>query len=343
MRERRPPHPGVPTPVVALSAEHPRSPGRALRASSYERGIALIAVLWITVLLTVIASGFAFSMRGGALAARNTMSAAQARAAADGAVERVAFELSRPRNSPDVWLADGRVRTWTDAEIAINATAVDEAARIDINLAADPLLKGLLENVGGLDPDASERVLEAILDWRDADDLRRPNGAEADDYRAAGLKYVPSNMRFEATGELQRVMGVTPGLMSRIAGTLTVYSRQRGINPATAARDSLLALPGMTPELVDAYIASRSEALANQLPIPPLPQAQAFLSGATPVWRIHVEAATPDGVTFARDAVIRPQNDPRQPLVVLLWQEGEAPQRPASTDNSTQSDGTSKS
>ena len=227
-------------------------------------------MLWLTVLLTVIASGFAFSMRGGALAARNTMSAAQARAAADGAVERVAFELSRPRNSPDVWLPDGRVRTWTDGEIAINATAVDEAARIDINLAADPLLKGLLENVGGLDPDASERVLEAILDWRDADELRRPNGAEADDYRAAGLKYVPTNTRFEATGELQRVMGVTPGLMSRIAGSLTVYSRQRGINPATAPRDSLLALPGMTPEQVDAYIASRGEALANQLPVPPL-------------------------------------------------------------------------
>ena len=99
----------------------------------------------------------------------------------------------------------------------------------------------------------------------------------------------------------------------------------------------------MTPELVDAYIASRSEALASQLPVPPLPQAQAFLSGATPVFRIHVEAATPDGVTFARDAVIRSQNDPRQPVAVLLWQEGEAPQRPAPTDNSTQSNGTSKS
>ena len=182
-----------------------------------ERGIALIAVLWITVLLTVIASGFAFSMRGGALAARNTMSAAQARAAADGAVERVSFELLRPRNSPDAWLPDGRIRTWTDGEIAITATAVDEAARIDVNLAADPLLKGLLENVGGLDPDASARVLDAILDWRDADELRRPNGAEADDYRAAGLKYVPTNTRFESIGELQRVMGVTPGLMSRIA------------------------------------------------------------------------------------------------------------------------------
>ena len=222
----RPPSPGVAAIGPALSAEYPRSasaavsvmrgacrrppspcsgsrpsglllrkvcPGRALRASSSQRGIALIAVLWLTVLLTVIASGFAYSMRGEALAARNTMSLAQARAAVDGAVERMAFELSRQRTSPDVWLPDGQPRAWTDGDIAITATAIDEAGRIDVNLAPDPLLKGLLQNVGGLDPESAEQVLEAILDWRDPDDLRRPNGAEAPDYRAAGLKYVPTN------------------------------------------------------------------------------------------------------------------------------------------------------
>ena len=69
-------------------------------AARAQRGIALIAVLWLTVLLTVIASGFAFSMHGEAVAARNALSLAQARAAADGAVERAAYELSRPRACP---------------------------------------------------------------------------------------------------------------------------------------------------------------------------------------------------------------------------------------------------
>ena len=345
-RQRRPPLLVTRSAVISLSAVCPRRrrrPGRALRASASHRGIALVAVLWLTVLLTVIASGFAFSMRGGALAARNTMSVAQARAAADGAVERVAFELGRPRNLPGVWLPDGQLHTWNDGEIAIASTAVDEAALIDVNYAADPLLKGLLENVGGLDPDTSQRVLEAILDWRDADELRRPNGAEAEDYRAAGLKYVPSNTPFESTGELARVIGVTPALMSRIAGSLTVYSRQRGVNPLTAPRNSLLALPGVTAEQVDAYIASRNDARAQQLPVPPFPMAQAFLAGISPVWRIHVEATTTDGVTFARDAVVRPQNDPLRPLVVLLWQEGEATLRSAATDNPAQTNGTGKS
>ena len=287
-----------------------------------QQGIALIAVLWLTVLLTVIASSFAFSMRSEALAARNTLSLAQARAVADGAIERVAFELMRPRVAADAWNPDGAPHVWNDGEIAVTATAVDEAARIDLNAGQEPLLKGLLQNVGGLDSESAQRVLEAILDWRDADDLRRPNGAEAADYRAAGLKYVPSNAPFESVGELQRVLGVTPVLMAKIANELTVYSRQTGINPATAPREVLLALPTITPEQVDTFIAARRDALANHLPIPPLALAQAFAVSASSEWRIHVETRLPDGVTFARDAVLRRLGDPRRPFAVLAWQEG---------------------
>jgi hypothetical protein len=159
---------------------------RGPRPSSAQHGIALIVVLWLTVLLAVIASGFAYSMRSEALAARNTMSLAQARAAADGAVERTAYELLRPRNLADVWRSDGQPHVWKDGEIEITATAVDESARVDLNSANEPLLRGVLQSAGGLDPDAAQRLLEAILDWRDPDELRRPNGAEAADYRAAG-------------------------------------------------------------------------------------------------------------------------------------------------------------
>ncbi len=293
---------------------------RARRSS--ERGIALIAVLWLTILLTVIASGFAFSMHGEAVAARNALSLAQARAAADGAVERTAFELTRPRNLPDVWQADGSPQSWAEGEVKLTSWAVDEAARIDLNTASDPLLKGLLQNVGGLDAFTAESVLEAILDWRDVDELKRPNGAEEPDYRAAGKTYKPANAPFDSVGELARVLGVTPGLVARIADSLTVYSRQPGINPATATRDVLLAIPNITPDVVDAYIAQRKEALASKLPVPAFPQAQGFIAGAASVWRIHAEATMPDGVTFVRDAVLRPSVDPRRPVIALLWQEG---------------------
>ncbi|TMI00175.1 MAG: hypothetical protein E6H46_12685, partial [Betaproteobacteria bacterium] len=60
-------------------------------------------MLWLTVLLTVIAAGFAYSMRTEALAARNAVALAQARALADGAIARVAFELMRPRTAAETW------------------------------------------------------------------------------------------------------------------------------------------------------------------------------------------------------------------------------------------------
>ena len=315
-----------------------------LHRAGNERGIALIVVLWLTVLIAVIGSSFAYSMRGEALAARNTMSLAQARAAADGAIERTAFELSRPRISADVWNADGQPHAFSDGDIALTATAYDESARIDLNAGSEALLKGLLQNVGGLDPETAQRTLDAILDWRDPDDLKRPNGAEAPEYRAAGSKYVPTNAPFESVGELQRVLGMTPSLMARLVHTLTVYSRQQGVNLANAPRDVLLALPGVTAEQVDAFIAAREDALKNRLPIPPFPPGQGFAAAASPVWRIHVLARAPDGVTFARDAVLRPLSDPRRPLVTLLWQEGtpDPTSEPPSTGTSAQENGTGK-
>ena len=140
-----------------------------------QSGIALVLALWITVLLTVLASGFAFSMRSEALATRNAVSLARARAAADGALERTAFELMRPRIA-DAWQPDGQPRRWSDADAAIVVTAVDEAARIDINAAPDAMLKNLLIAIGGLDDAAATSLVDAIGDWRDPDDLRRPSG-----------------------------------------------------------------------------------------------------------------------------------------------------------------------
>jgi general secretion pathway protein K len=301
-----------------------------------QRGIALILVLWLTMMLTVIASGFAFSMRSEAMSARNGLSLAQARATANGAVERMAFELSRPR-FPTAWMADGQVREWQDGDVAVAASAVDESARIDLNAAPEALLKGLFERVGGAEPEVATRITESLADWRDPDDARRPNGAEEADYRLAGLKQKPANAPFETVNELARVMGMTEAIFARVADHLTVQSRQPGINAMTASREVLLALPNATPEAVDAYLQQRADAVAAKLPVPPFPPASGFAAGAVPVWRIHARATVPDGVTFARSAVVRPSGDARRPLVALSWQDGLSPS-PTSTGTTAAGD-----
>jgi general secretion pathway protein K len=287
-----------------------------------QRGIALVLVLWLTILLAVIASTFAYSMRTETLAARNAMSIAQARGLADGAVMRVAFELMRPRGLNETWMPDSTVHYWDEGDAHVAANAIDESGKIDLNLASDALLKGLFQSAGGLDADAAQRFVDVIDDWKDADDLKRPNGAEAPDYKAAGLSYTPANAPFESVAELQRVLGMTPTLYAAVADSLTVFSKSPGINPAYASRAALLAVPGATADVVDKYLAQRQDALAQRLPLPAFPVAAAG-AGPTNLWRIRAEVTMPDGVSYIREAVIRPGGDLLHPVTILAWQEGD--------------------
>src|ERR1700687_5142002 len=212
-----------------------------------QRGIALILVLWLTILLTVIGGSFAYGMRNEALAARNSLSLAQARALADGAIYRTVFELMRPKTLADVWSADGTVHAWDENGSRVVVNALDESGKIDLNTAPDGLIKGLLQTAAEVDADTAARLIDVIEDWKDADDLRRPNGAEAADYQAAGLSYKPAHAPVQAVAALQRVLGMTPAIYGRIADSLTVHSRMAGINPAFASRTVLLGGPGAAP------------------------------------------------------------------------------------------------
>ena len=75
--------------------------------------IALVLALWLTVLLTAIAGGFAYSMHTGAIAAgKRGRRRARARAAAGGAIERTVYELSDAARRRRAWTAqrqDARV------------------------------------------------------------------------------------------------------------------------------------------------------------------------------------------------------------------------------------------
>jgi general secretion pathway protein K len=218
---------------------------------------------------------------------------------------------------------------WDEDGMRVASSAVDESGKIDLNAVPDALLASFLQTAGQLDSATAARLVDVIGDWKDADDLRRPNGAEAADYKAAGLSYGPANAPFETVADLQRVLGMTPALFARLAGNLTVYSGVPGINPQFASRTVLMALPGATDAIVDNYLAQRAAALAAGQPLPVLPIAGA--GAPVNVWRVHAEVTAPDGVVFVREAVLRPSQDPRRPLTVLAWQDAER-SLPAATD-----------
>jgi general secretion pathway protein K len=183
----------------------------------------------------------------------------------------------------------------------------------------------------GLEEDEAARLTDAVLDWRDADSFKRPNGAEEPEYRAAGLPYKPANAPFQAIEELQLVLGMRPEIYRRIEPMITVYSRQAGVNPQLASRDVLLAIPGVGVDQADQYIALREAARAQGQPLPPFPEAGAYTSSYTMVASVRSEARLEDGTVFAREAVALLRPTPRKVVTYLAWRESTA--APLETNN----------
>jgi general secretion pathway protein K len=284
-----------------------------------ERGVALVLVMWAAVLITVIASAFIIERRTDTMVIGNSLSIARAEALADAGVQRAVFEIYRNDNSPDAWKRDGSRYSMEMDGVPVSVEIRDESAKIDINTGQDNLIRGLLV-ASGLPDEEADRVLDAILDWRDPDDLKRANGAEEPDYKAAGLSYKPANAPFQAIEELQLVLGMRPEVYRRIAPFITVYSRSPSVNPQLAAREVLLAIPGVTPDVVDDYIARRETARAAGQPLPSFPVAT-MVSGFTMVASIRSEARLDDGTSFAREAVAILRPAPRKPVTFLGWRQ----------------------
>ena len=301
---------------------------KAVTNKKHQHGIALVLVLWATTLLTVIAASFAFSMRTDTLLAQNLAASARAQALADAGVQRALYEMFKPIADLQRWKGDGVPHQWEFGGGKLSIMVLDVSGKIDLNSASDDLLKGLLKSVG-LTDEESIVLLDAIVDWRDGDDLPRPKGAEVAEYKAAGLKYRPSNAPFETVNELQRVLGMTPDLYANLADALTVDSHQAGINAAIAPRKVLLALPGATVALVDAYLIARQEALVKNLPPPPFAPAAAAVAGDDgSVYSVRAEAALPDGTVFIREAVVKIDQGAVRKFVFFSWKEGEATPKP---------------
>jgi general secretion pathway protein K len=116
-----------------------------------------------------------------------------------------------------------------------------------------------------------------------------------------------------------------PDIYRRIAPMITVYSRQTGVNAAFATREVLLAIPGVTPEIVDEYIQRRADALAAGQPPPVFAQGAAFAGGSAMITNVRAEARLDDGTYFAREAVALLRSAPRKPVTFVLWRESTAP------------------
>ncbi len=288
-----------------------------------QKGVALILVLWVTVLLTVIAGSFSLSARVEGTQAKMVFDTTKARYLAEAGLHRAVYELRNP--DPDArWVADGRTYYMEFAGAKIEISIIDETGKIDINLASNELLIGLFASLGMSEEDAT-MLTERVVDWRDNDNVAGLNGAEDEDYEAEGYKYGAKDALFDTVPELQQVMGIDYEMYRRLEPAITVYSGSRDINIAFAPPEALVALDGVESEDVQQFVEDREQVEGVGAEMPTLPNGQvSSASGGGVSFSIRAKATLGNGHWADLDATIRLGGTVNgRPFRIVRWRDNE--------------------
>jgi general secretion pathway protein K len=132
----------------------------------------------------------------------------------------------------------------------------DAGSRLDLNAAGEQELRRLMA-AARVDGGDADRLAQAIMDWKDLDDLRRARGAEREEYVQADAPVLPANGPFGSVEELRQVMGMTEEAYRRMAPFLTVGGSGR-INVSAAPSEVISALPGMSDDLLGLILRARA-------------------------------------------------------------------------------------
>lgn len=282
-----------------------------------EQGIALVLVLWIISLLTVLALGLTTTQRTESALTQNQLDGARFRAAAEAVINLTVLNLlSTPVETVPaeaVWVPDGMPRPLLFDGMALTVTLYNEGSRLDLNTATREQLATLIElaqGEEGFDEAARDAMADAILDWRDEDDLALLNGAEDGDYDAAGLTYGARDEPFQSVDELRQVLGMTRELYQRLAPDLTVDNDGGGVDQQFASAAVLAVLQGLSLEDAQLYIEERNAAV-----VPGAEQVAAVNRGG-PLYRIRVGLADATGATRSMEALVTLQRGQTPPYEV---------------------------
>ena len=297
---------------------------RTRLALGLQSGIAMVVVLWMVSLLTIMAGSFSLSTQRNTGLVSNAKDRARGLALADAGVNYALIMLSLP-DPLKRWRSDGTYYTVTFSEGVVGVTIFDESGKIDINSASEQTLRTVLGKMMGGDDMAASSLMDKILDWRDSDDMKRLNGAEAKDYQAEGKAHVPQNKNFQALEELQMVLGMTPALYRKLEPLLTIYTGQDGINPQKASGEALRLLFGLDENTVTEFLNQRRASQPNTPP-PPLnvpPGGVRVIGGGDTAYTIYAQSRTDAGPGAGLKVVARRQfsRNNGAPFAFLSWKQ----------------------
>ncbi len=268
-----------------------------------QNGMALVVVLWLIVLLSIMAAGHARGTHIDTQLASRQVSVAKARGYAEAGINHIVLMLLSEdgRQVP----VDGQMFAITIDDTDITLAVRKATGLVDLNAASADHLRAVFE-AAGVDDARRRRVVDAVLDWRDGDDLRHMTGIEDEDYIAAGLPWTSRDGRFVAVEELRYIPGIGQDEFERIAPLVTVYSGRAGIDLELAP-----------PILVEAMIGE---------PVEPASEAHdaAASRGRGPqtgTFHIYATVDAGSGGLAAIEAVVTTSRSGQTPVLVREWRE----------------------
>jgi type II secretory pathway component PulK len=175
-----------------------------------ERGFALLAVLWILLILSAIASEAISTAAIQYRIAHSLERHAQAEASAEAGLYKAIGTLIDRDNDAKGWLINGGVNSFSFEDQNVAITIQPEVGKVDVN-AADPLLLSALLASVGMPPAKAQSIADALSE-------RRRLGGQA--YaNAAGVLHLP---------------GMTEDIYRCVQPGLTVYSGRLGVDYSVA-------------------------------------------------------------------------------------------------------------
>ena len=275
--------------------------GRYSAPGRRQDGMALIVVLWLVVLLGVMAAGHSRNVHTDTTLAARQVQSAKARALAEAGINHAILEMlaaDTGRKLP----VDGSLFDVRIGDDVVTIAIRDASGLVDLNVAKPGLLDAALAacNVG---ESARRELVDAILDWRDGDDLRRLNGVEDDDYVAAGVAWTSRDDAFDAVDELKYLPGMSQARYDCLAPFVTVHSGRGGLNMEYAPPVLIAALTGEEVPAAEPEEDGRGSGPRNG------------------TFHVYASASGSAATVAAIEAVVRISRASKSPFTIVDWRE----------------------
>ena len=253
-----------------------------MRSKSPNRGMALIAVLWLVAALSLMVTGVSGVVRQEVKMVGLAKDRVSAQAVGDAAIALTLQQLVVQKVAIQQWT--DTIVTYQGIEMGVSVMPLN--GLININGASLPLMAALFSIGGGLPEGPAQELAIAVLDRRErtAVDGRRPE-------------------RFEAIEDLMQVPGIDFDLYARLAPLITASTSGSGgsaVNPMAAPPEVLRILAHGDESVAQRIAAARASGDAG-VDTSGLDPSLARAGGTQRRYRVIARVPMADGRTFLVD------------------------------------------